>query len=119
MAAGRYDIIIEEGATFQLEVIWYDRNGVAVDITGWGATLLVKEEKGPSHPLLIEATTNDDLSIPVGTDGRIVIALPVVKTTNLAFATGHWHLLVYPDPVNPDLNTVRLVEGTAYYSPKM
>lgn len=119
MAAGRYDITIEEGARFALDVTWNDKDGAAVDITGWGATFIVKESKGDQFPNLIKSTDSDDIDIDTGTDGLIEIDVPVAKTTGLDFSTGVYQLTVYPSPASPDSATVRLLEGNVSYSKRL
>ena len=38
MAAGRYDFIIEQGATFSRQVTWQDENGVGINLAGYTIT---------------------------------------------------------------------------------
>jgi len=39
MAAGKYNLLIEQGATYQVEIQYKDSAGVAVDLTGYSGKL--------------------------------------------------------------------------------
>ena len=42
MAAGIYDIIIEQGATFTLSATWKDSAGAAINLTSYSARMQVR-----------------------------------------------------------------------------
>jgi hypothetical protein len=52
MAAGRYDITLEQGATFDLPLTYRDPAGNAVDLTGYSARMQVRE--APASSVLVE-----------------------------------------------------------------
>ena len=51
MSAGRYDIVLEQGATFDLPLRYEDSIG-GVDLSGYSARMQVRE--APASPLLVE-----------------------------------------------------------------
>ena len=50
MAAGLYDITIEQGATFQMNLTWKDSTGSPVNITGYTARMQVRENYEAEDP---------------------------------------------------------------------
>jgi len=46
MAAGKYNLLIEQGATYQVEIQYKDSNGVAVDLTGYSGKLQIRPFPG-------------------------------------------------------------------------
>jgi hypothetical protein len=52
MSAGRYDITLEQGATFDLPLRYRTPAGVAVDLTGYSAKMQVRE--APASSLFVE-----------------------------------------------------------------
>lgn len=62
MAAGKYSFIIEQGATFQRELIYKDSNGNPVNLTGFGAKMQIRPAPGSN-------TLYATLSSSLDTDG--------------------------------------------------
>ena len=52
MSAGRYDITLEQGSTFDLPVRYQDAAGTAIDLTGYSARMQVRES--PASALVVE-----------------------------------------------------------------
>ncbi len=52
MAAGRYDIVLEQGATFDLPLHYRTPNGTSVDLTGYTARMQVRET--PASAVFVE-----------------------------------------------------------------
>lgn len=49
---GRYDIILQQAATYTLPISYRDSAGTPIDMSGYSARLQVREL--PSYPLLVE-----------------------------------------------------------------
>jgi hypothetical protein len=52
MSAGRYDITLEQGATFDLPLRYRAPSGTAVDLTGYSAKMQVRE--APASSVFVE-----------------------------------------------------------------
>ena len=75
MAAGKYTITIEQGATFTLDLTWEDSDGNAVDLTGYSARMQVRASKSATTTLLdIPTDTNTSITLG-GTQGTIAIRI--------------------------------------------
>jgi hypothetical protein len=114
MAAKRYDIVIEQGATFQLSIVYRDGpddSADPVDLTGASARMQARKRHGTSNPILDIAPTIAD----PGALGRIDITLSAATTSALHAGQGVYDLEVeYPD------GTVeRLIEGEISIRPEV
>lgn len=56
MSAGRYDITLEQGSTFDLPVRYQDSAGTAIDLTDYSARMQVRES--PASALVVEFNSN-------------------------------------------------------------
>lgn len=56
MSAGRYDIVLESGATFDLPIRWVDSNASSIDLTGYSAHIQARET--PASVVYAEFTSN-------------------------------------------------------------
>lgn len=103
--AAEGDIIVEQGATFDIELEWIDENKNLIDMTGWTAALQVRAFP-KSTELLFEMTTENgriDLSAP----GRIRLFIDKDTTAAMTFSDGKYNLELYP----PSSTTIRLLKG--------
>jgi hypothetical protein len=82
MAAGRYDITCEQGATFTLTLQWLDENEVAVDLTGYTARMHVRKTV-KSSTTLIELTTANNRIVLTPLTGTIDLVLTATETAGL------------------------------------
>jgi len=64
MAAGKYSLIIEQGATLDLEIQYKDSAGTAVDLTGYSGKMQIRSDYADSNP-----TTYITLSSSLAADG--------------------------------------------------
>lgn len=120
MPAGTYDILIEQGATFEFTGTVQDADGNAIDLTG--ATLAAQIRKQASDPVLlatltcallvaasgtfkVSMTAADTAAIDVGQSGG------AVRTLTLA----SWDLLITYAGGTKE----RLLQGVAKISPRV
>jgi hypothetical protein len=64
MAAGKYHLIVEQGATLNLEIQYKDSAGTAVDLTGYSGKMQIRSDYADNNP-----TTYITLSSSLATDG--------------------------------------------------
>lgn len=102
MSAGRYDIVIEQGAGFQLALTWKDSDGALVDLTGYSAKAEVRGNHKATSALLT-------LSIELGGKAGTVVLSADHEATEDLQRSGVWDLKLTPPGEEP----VRLLEGRA------
>lgn len=117
MAAAKYDIVLEQDSDFVRVFTWLDKDGLGVQIEGWGARLIITEDKEKGATALIDI--REGAGITLGLDsgvevGQIQIRIPA-SDINALFADnkkfGHWQLYLFEDPDTQTANIVRLLEG--------
>lgn len=108
MPAGRYNIIVEQGASFVLNATYTDEDSVLVDLSGYTAVLTVAETYGGTA--LMELTSAGG-EITLGADGTIAVVGPVAKTEALEPGERLWELVL--TNAGGDGLVTRLLEGTA------
>lgn len=115
MAAAQFDIIIEESSDFVMAVSWTDSNGDPVDVTDYGALMVVKEQRSKQAPVI--AKVDHTLGITVGTtDGQFLIRIPEIFIGTVTTDSGWYELIVHSDQDDITFNPVRLLEGNVTFS---
>lgn len=104
--AAEGDIIIEQGATFDVVLTWKDGRKDLIDLTGWTAKLQVRDYPG-SGDVLLEMNTENGTVILGGTAGTIRLTLDMTATAALVFDDGKYQLELYP----PEGQAERLLKG--------
>ena len=64
MAAGKYHLIIEQGATLNLEIQYKDSAGTAINLTGYSGKMQIRSDYADNNP-----TTYITLSSSLAADG--------------------------------------------------
>ncbi|NQD39973.1 hypothetical protein [Glutamicibacter halophytocola] len=106
--AGKYDFIIEQGATFGLMLTWKDESDTPIDLTGYTARL--KAMCGEQEVLSL---TNGESIALGGAEGTIQLSLSAERTAALAFNSATYDLeLVQGEYVK------RLLQGVVVLSPE-
>ena len=89
MAAGKYDITIEQGATYELKISYKDNNGTVLDLSsGYSARMKIRESTGGT---VIASTESADspkntITIALAASGNnIIIGITAAHTANLDF----------------------------------
>lgn len=90
MTAGIYDIVIEQGATWNPVFTWKDSAGAAINLTGYSARLQIRE-KVTSSTTLVSLTSASGITLG-GAAGTIAPLLTATETAALNFATGVYDL---------------------------
>ena len=119
MAAGKYSFVIEQGATFSVELQYSDVNGVPIDLTGYrGRMQLRPTVSSPTYYLTLSSSLNSDgtglnFSGSNGTtpptSGSIGIYISSCTSSMLDFEQAYYDLELYSGSLCPF--TIRLIEG--------
>jgi len=116
MAAGRRNIIIEKGATFQFNLLWKDANDVAINLTGYTARMQVRKTVNSTDTLLDMTTENSGIALG-GVAGTIAVTATATATAAISEAakTGVYDL----ELVSGAGVVKRLVEGDVTIKPEV
>jgi hypothetical protein len=103
MAAGKYTFIVEQGATTDWEITWKDKNGAAVDLTGYTGRMQIRSDYGSSGTLYASLTNTlaadgtglnflgSDGLLPL-TSGSIGIYISAAVTSAFTFTEAKYDL---------------------------
>lgn len=112
MLAGRYDLTVEQGSTFNLTLVYKDQRGYVIDLTGYSARMQLR--KTVSHGSAdLDLTTANGRIVVEGTAGRITLNIAAADTAGLS-GTG-----VYDLELVNGLIVQRILEGSYTISPEV
>ena len=98
MQAGRYNITVTVGTTFQLSPQWLINNS-AVDLTGYTADFQVRQFVD-SATTLVDANTSNGMIVITGATGTINITIPASTTATWTAGNYQYALnLTAPDGI--------------------
>jgi hypothetical protein len=105
MAAGKYSFVIEQGATFQRELIYQDSLGNPIDLTDFGARMQIRPAPGSNtlYMTLSSSLTSDGSGLNLlglnGTNpltsGSIGIIISAISSSALTFDEAAYDLELY------------------------
>ena len=105
MAAGKYSFVIEQGATFQRELMYQDSLGNPIDLTDYGARMQIRPAPGSSilYMTLSSSLTSDGSGLNLlglnGTNpltsGSIGIIISAMSSSALTFDEAAYDLELY------------------------
>lgn len=82
MAAGIYDITVEQGATFTLSATWKDSTGALVNLTGYSARMQIRETY-ESEDIILSFTSTGGSIVLGGALGTIVVTGAATDTAKI------------------------------------
>lgn len=82
MSAGTWNILIEQGATFDTTLTWKDEAGTPVNLTGYTARMQIRPEVGSSTVTLDLTTANGRIALG-GAAGTIRLTIDAATTAAL------------------------------------
>ena len=113
MAAGRYNITIEQGATFSRSMTYSDNNGSGIDISGATVTMQIRENPDSSTVILTASTGADGrIELTDASAGKFSITISASDTSALSFRKGVYQLEV----AFTDGTADRILEGSVNLS---
>lgn len=111
--SNRYDLTIQQGATFSIVATWADSNGSAVNLTGYTAAMTLRSAYNATGTVLYLATGGSGITLG-GTAGTITITAAATATAALtAPSTG-----VYDLELTTGATVYRLLEGGFTITPE-
>lgn len=111
MTAGKYNITIEQGATFVLPITWKDGNDTPVNLTGYTARMQVRQFKD-SPTALVNLTTENAGIVLGGALGTVTVTITATATAALPAVEGFYDL----ELIASTGTVVRLLQGAATIS---
>jgi hypothetical protein len=114
MAAARYDIVCEQGASFVRTLVWLDENEVPIQLNGYTARMHIRPTV-TSSTLLAELTTENGGITLQPTTGGIGLTLTAAQTNALPARKAVYDL----ELESADGFVVRLVEGAFTINPQV
>jgi len=114
MTAAIYNATIDQGATFQLTVVYKDDAGLPINLTGYTAALQVRQNYYDTTALLTLTSPSGGIVI-TGATGTIAITMTDVQTGSLDEG-----FYVYDLEISSSGGTVtRLIQGQFTVSPEV
>jgi hypothetical protein len=106
MAAGNYDILIEQGATFMLDLTWKDTEGTPIDISGCFVRMQIR--KTYNSDAVFSLTNDSDGGIETGgVAGTITAEISAEDTRDIDIRRGYYDLEIeFPSGI-----VTRLIQG--------
>jgi len=114
MAAAQYDITIEQGATFRLDLVWRDSNNNPVDLNGYSARMQVRASYTDSV-VQLNLTSSNGAIVLGGALGTIVVTGAATATDDIPIRAGVYDLELEAS----DGTVTRLVQGKVRISPEV
>lgn len=121
MAAGKYNIVIEQGATYQIELQYKDSNNNPIDLAGYSGRMQIRPSIGSTTSYLyLSSSLNADgtglnFSGSNGTtppvSGAIGIFISAATSSLLTFSTGVYDLEIQSGSI-----VTRLLQGNVQLS---
>tara|TARA_R110000822_G_scaffold100995_3_gene227015 strand:+ start:18989 stop:19327 length:339 start_codon:yes stop_codon:yes gene_type:complete len=103
MTAARYDLVIDQGSDFALEFT-VSESGTVKDLTGYSARAQIRPTKASST---LSATFT--CTVPVGTDGKILMSLSNAITNAVSAGTYQYDLEIF---TSSDAVVQKLLQGS-------
>lgn len=127
MAAGIYDIVIEQGADWRLVITWKDADGNAMNLTGYLARMQVRESFSSKVKVFDLTTENGRITLDAA-EGIVtmhmdaaVTAGAVINPAKTAWIDGKQaqQLVFDLEMIAPGGTVTRLIQGAALFVPEV
>ena len=91
MAAADYDLLIEQGATFELSIVWKDNADTPIDISGYSARMQIRKTYDTEPVISLTSALGGGITLG-GVDGTIDITIPATITDDIEIRRGRYDL---------------------------
>lgn len=112
--AGRYNIIIEQGATFSRVLTWRDAQGALIDLSGYTARMQARAGH-TAQSVLVSLTTENGRIALGGAAGTVTLTIAAADTALLPSGSYVYDL----ELVSAGGVVTRLLEGCCQVSPEV
>ena len=112
--AGKLNIVIEQGATFNPVLTYQDENASPIDLTGYTARMKIKNARTDTSALEELTTENGGITLG-GAAGTIALLFTATATAAMTWTSGVYDL----ELVSSGGVVTRLLQGTATVSPEV
>lgn len=109
--AGIYDITIEQGTNFSLNLTYKDSAQAPIDLTGYTAKMQMRPFASSARVFFERSTTNGTISLG-GAAGTVLITATAEETAALNFLNAVYDIELY----SPIDTTIRLLQGKVIMS---
>jgi len=106
MTAGNYDIVIEQGATFNLPITWKDQNNNPINLSGFTANMMMRATPSDTSSFINLTTSNGGITLG-GSAGTIAIYMSSAATAAITQTHGVYDLIL----TDNSGNVTRLLQG--------
>lgn len=110
-SATKVNMIIEQGATFDVTVTWQNPDTTPVDLSGYAARMQIRDTADDT--IVVELLSTNAVTLPhiivTGVAGTVQMIIPSDATEALTFTTGRYDLELYTAASPPYV--VRLMRG--------
>lgn len=124
MSAGRYDIVLEQGTTFDLPINYSNPDGTSIDLSGYQARMQVRE--APHTELFVEfnsGLTSNGFILMSGAvedredsaNGNLRVYMTAANSSSLPRFRGRYDLELF----DSSGYTIRLLEGQFTVEPEI
>ena len=116
MPAGKYSLLIEQGATLDLTLAYKDSANAAVNLTGYSGKMQIKSDYADNNPttyLTLSSSLQSDGTglIFGGVSGTIEIYISAATSSALTFSSASYDLEIASGSV-----VTRLLQGPVFVS---
>lgn len=116
MPAGKYSLLIEQGATLDLSLTYKDASNAPIDLTGYSGRMMIRSDYADASPTtyfsLSSSLAADGTGLTFGgVSGTIGIYISAVSTSAASFDTAYYDLEIVSGS-----DVTRLLEGTVKLS---
>jgi len=117
MASAKFDIEIEQGSVFVLDLIYKDGQGSPIDLTGYQARMQVRAKYASPDPPALDLSTAAGSIVLGGAAGTIQAKATAEMTAGLTIKRGVYDLELVPPSGEDD--AFRLTEGVVTVTPEV
>jgi hypothetical protein len=122
MAAGIYNILLEQGTTVDFKIQYKDSNSNAINLTGYGATMQIRSNYADNNPttyITLSSSLAPDgtgLNMSSASLGYIGIFISACSSSALNFPNARYDLEIFSGSVGSCPITTRILEGNVQLS---